>query len=126
MSKPDKSFVISTTTIKDTQFSYAHLTLSTNGPDSIVLDDLQVKSYCNGALQQFLGLTGLAIPVDILKVTETDCWLRVPRQDLSNFAAAITAWRGKTEGTTQYLLRIKQCSDWLGTLVGPDESNLWE
>lgn len=125
MAKPDKSFVISAATIKNPQFSYAHLTLDTNGPDTVVLDDLQVKSYCNAALQQFFGLTGLAMSVDILKVTETDCWLRIPRPDLANFAAAITAWRGKTEGSTQYLLRIKQCSDWLGTLVGPDESEIW-
>lgn len=90
------------------------------------LDMLQVKSYCTSALRQFLGLTGVAIPLDILKVDGTHCWVRVPRQDLAPFTAAITAWNGTDEDGTQCLLRVKQASDWLGTMVGTDgQDRLW-
>ena len=110
-------------------FAYAQLELSmdTNDPNAIALDDLQVKAYCTAALRQFLGVTGTAIPIDILKVTPSEAWLRVPREDLPSFAAALTAWKGMSENGTSYLLRLKQCSDWLGTMVGSDgHEKLWE
>ncbi|KAF4585488.1 hypothetical protein GQ602_004793 [Ophiocordyceps camponoti-floridani] len=115
--------------IKSPPFSYAHLELATEDDDENEapgLDDLQVKSYCTAALRQFLGLTGVAISVDILKVDGRQCWVRVPRPDLGSFAAAITAWGGVTEGGSLRLLRIKRCSDWLGLLVGADgQERLW-
>ncbi|KAK4086894.1 hypothetical protein Purlil1_8844 [Purpureocillium lilacinum] len=123
----ETSHEILTCTIKSPQFSYAHLELSTNGPEPAQLDDLQVKSYCTAALRQFLGLTGEAISLDILKVDGADCWLRVPRQDLGSFAAAITAWKGASDGGVHSVLRIKQCSDWLGAMVGSDgQDALWD
>lgn len=122
-----KSHDILTCTIKTTPFSYAHLELITDRPEEAVeLDNLQVKSYCTIALRQFLGLTGAAIPLDILKTNGSECWLRVPRQDLGSFAAAITAWKGTSDGGVQYVLRMKQCSDWLGVMVGSDgQDRLW-
>jgi ribonuclease P/MRP protein subunit POP8 len=123
------SHEILTCTIKAPQFSYAHLELLTDSSAAIgavALDDLQVKAYCTAALRQFLGLTGAATPLDILKVQGIECWVRVPRGDLSNFAAAITAWKGTTEDGVHCLLRIKQCSDWLGAMVGSDgQERLW-
>ncbi|PHH81211.1 hypothetical protein CDD80_47 [Ophiocordyceps camponoti-rufipedis] len=124
---------ILTCTIKSPPFSYAHLELATENDDddddddeAQGLDDLQVKSYCTAALRQFLGLTGVAISVDILKVDGRQCWVRVPRPDLGSFAAAITAWGGVTEGGSLRLLRIKRCSDWLGVLVGAaGQERLW-
>lgn len=122
----ESSHELLTCTIKSPPFSYAHLELATDGPDAIELDNLQVKSYCTAALRQFLGITGAAISMDILKAEGSECWVRVPRQDLGSFAAAITAWRGTNEGGTQCLLRIKQCSDWLGMMVGTDgQDRLW-
>ncbi|CAM1508441.1 Fc.00g052890.m01.CDS01 [Cosmosporella sp. VM-42] len=121
-----KSHDILTCTIKAPPFSYAHLEVITDGPEIVELDNLQVKSYCTAALKQFLGITGAAIPLDILKVQSNQCWIRVPRQDLGSFAAAITAWKGITEGETQCILRIRQCSDFLGLMVGSDgQERLW-
>ncbi|UNI19107.1 Ribonuclease P [Purpureocillium takamizusanense] len=123
----ETSHEILSCTIKSPQFSYAQLEVVTNGSEPVQLDDLQVKSYCTAALRQFLGLTGEAISLDILKVDGAECWLRVPRQDLGSFAAAITAWKGAGEGSVHNALRIKQCSDWLGAMVGSDgQDRLWD
>ncbi|KMQ81611.1 hypothetical protein RF55_25771 [Lasius niger] len=117
---------ILTCTIKLPPFSYVQLELVTDGPDRIELDNLQAKSYCTAALRQFLGLSGTAMSMDILKAEGRECWVRIPRQDLGSFAAAVTAWKGTNDGATQCLLRIKQCSDWLGVMVGADgQDRLW-
>lgn len=122
-----KSHDLLTCTVKTPPFSYVHLELLTDPLDAAVeLDNLQVKSYCTAALRQFLGLTGTAIPLDVLKVEGSECWIRVPRDDLGSFAAALTAWKGTSDGGVDCLLRIKQCSDWLGTMVGSHgQDQLW-
>ncbi|EHK27430.1 uncharacterized protein TRIVIDRAFT_34768 [Trichoderma virens Gv29-8] len=122
-----KSHELLTCIIRTPPFSYIHLELLTNPPDAAVeLDNLQVKSYCTAALRQFLGLTGTAIPLDVLKVSGSECWIRVPREDLGSFAAALTAWKGTNDGGIESLLRIKQCSDWLGAMVGSNgQEQLW-
>ncbi|KAH6892064.1 hypothetical protein B0T10DRAFT_559662 [Thelonectria olida] len=120
-----KSHDILTCTIKAPSFSYVHLELVTDSTPA-ELDNLQVKSYCTTALRQFLGLTGAAISLDILKVEGSHCWLRVPRPDLGSFAAAITAWKGTNDNGVQCVLLIRQCSDWLGVMVGTDgQDRLW-
>jgi ribonuclease P/MRP protein subunit POP8 len=123
----EKSHDILTCTIKAPPFSYAHLELVTeDSTQAINLDELQVKSYCTAALRQFMGLTGAGMPLDILKAQGNQCWVRVERPDLGSFAAAITAWRGTNEDGVHYLLRLVQCSDWLGTMVGSDgQDRLW-
>ncbi|KAK6833660.1 hypothetical protein PG987_008354 [Apiospora arundinis] len=94
--------------------------------ESIELDALQVRSYCTAALQQFLGIAGTAISIDILKVDGADCWLRIPRDNLGAFSAAITAWRGTNENGVHVTFQIKGCSDWLGSLVGRvGQDTLW-
>lgn len=115
-------------TIKAPQFAYAHLELHTDGSRAVTLDELFVRSYCTAALRQYLGHTGAAIPLDILKVEGTHCWLRMPRDDVKPFAAALTASRGSVgDDDTPCLLRIKQCSDWLGSMVGNEElAKLWQ
>ncbi|OAQ63489.1 hypothetical protein VFPPC_14670 [Pochonia chlamydosporia 170] len=102
-------------------FSYAHLELITDGPQEIHLDNLLVKSYCTAALKQFLGLTGQAVPIDILKAENRACWVRLPKEDLKSFSAAITAYNGVSEGDTRYILRMKRCSDWLGLLTDTED-----
>lgn len=109
---PQTSFNIS-----PSQFTYARLTLTVSGPDTIILDDLTSKSYCTDALKQYLGLTGEAIPVEILRTDDSECWVRLPRPDLEKFSAAITTFKGKTEGNTQWTLTLKAASDFLGTLT---------
>lgn len=126
-SRLQKSHELLTCTIKSPSFSYIHLELLTDPPgEGVELDNLQVKSYCTAALTQFLGITGSAISLDILKVEESACWIRVPRDDLGPFAAALTAWKGTSDGGVKRLLRIKQCSDWLGMMAGSDgQDQLW-
>lgn len=120
----DTSHELLTCTVKAPPFSYAHLVLSTDAATPVELDILQVRAYCTAALRQFLGLTGLAISVDILKVDGVECWVRVPRPHLGSFAAAITAWPGSSEGGAHCVLRVKQCADWLGMMVGADGQDL--
>lgn len=121
-----RSHDILTCTINAPAFSYAHLELVSDGDLPVELDNLQAKSYCVVALRQFLGLTGMAVSLDVLKVEGSHCWLRVPRPDLGSFAAAITAWRGPGDGGVPCVLQIRQCSDWLGAMVGSDgQDELW-
>ncbi|TQV99065.1 hypothetical protein IF1G_01280 [Cordyceps javanica] len=124
-------------TIKAPEFAYAHLELHTDGssaPEAVALDELLVRSYCADALRQYLGQTGAGIPLDVLKVAGRQCWVRMPRDDVQSFAAALTAYRGSVAGgggsgdggSTLFLLRVKQCSDWLGTMVGSEAlEKLW-
>ncbi|KAI2470308.1 hypothetical protein F4781DRAFT_182723 [Annulohypoxylon bovei var. microspora] len=124
--KVKKAHELVTATIKAPRYSYAHLELFSNSPDVGELDALQVRSYCTSALKQFLGATGIGIPLDILKVDGKDCWLRVPRDDLGGFSAAITAWQGSYQDGIHSSFRIRGCSDWLGALVGRvGEDKLW-
>ncbi|KAI0884452.1 uncharacterized protein GGS22DRAFT_23349 [Annulohypoxylon maeteangense] len=116
--KAKKAHELVTATIKAPRHSYAHLELFSDSPDTGDLDILQVRSYCTSALKQFLGATGIGIPLDILKVEGKDCWLRVPRDDLGAFSAAITAWQGSYQDGIHSSFRIRGCSDWLGALVG--------
>ncbi|KAJ8125938.1 hypothetical protein O1611_g7699 [Lasiodiplodia mahajangana] len=122
-----KSYELAKFVIKAPSYSYAHLEISNAEPSKgEALDALQVKSYCVAALNQFLGATGVAIHLDILKVEGQSCWLRLPRDDLGAFAAAITAWQGTTQDGVHSVFRIRGCSDWLGALVGQqDEWKLW-
>ncbi|KAJ2984993.1 hypothetical protein NUW58_g5774 [Xylaria curta] len=125
--KGNKSHELVKSVIKAPPYSYAHLELfNPESSSAEELDALQVRSHCTAALKQFLGATGVAIPVDILKVEGSSCWLRVPRDDLGAFAAAITAWQGTRQNGVHSTLRIRGCSDWLGALVGQqDEQKLW-
>ncbi|KAI8950821.1 hypothetical protein F4801DRAFT_322452 [Xylaria longipes] len=125
--KVNKSYELAKSVIKAPPYSYAHLELfNAESSKTEELDAVQVKSYCTAALKQFLGATGMAIPLDILKVEGQSCWLRLPRDDLGAFAAAITAWQGTKQDGVLSTLRIRGCSDWLGALVGQqDEQKLW-
>lgn len=118
-----KSHDIYATTIKTPPYAYAHLEIITN-TTAMVLDNLQVRSYLSSALKQFLGTTGSGMPIDILKVDGNNCWVRVPRQDLGAFAAAMTAWTGSGASVTGVLIRA--AGDWLGALVGRcDQRKIW-
>lgn len=121
-----KSHELLNLTIKSPPFSYAHLEVRRDEPGHSPTDTLQFKSYLTAALTQFLGSTGAAISVDILKVDNDECWVRVPRPDLGAFAAAITAWPGVKDQGVHNMLRLRQASDWLGSMVGSDgQERLW-
>lgn len=112
-------------TISRPEFTYAKLKLTTTGPDTITLDDLMAKAYYTDALRQYLGLTGESIPIDILQNHNNTCWVRLPRLELDNFAAALTTFKGRTEGETRWTLTLEGASDFLGTMVkdGPPINN---
>ncbi|KAH8652427.1 hypothetical protein BX600DRAFT_516463 [Xylariales sp. PMI_506] len=128
ITKAHKSHELATLTIKAPQFSYVKLSLVRDSvcSEPVTIDAIQVRSYCTSALKQFLGVSGAAISLDILKIEAGDCWLRVPRDNIGAFSAAITAWQGTYENGERSALRVKGCSDWLGILVGRGgEERLW-
>lgn len=123
ISKPTKSNQIYQTTIKTPPYAYAHLELITANQES-VLDELTLRQYLTEALRQFLGLTGMGMFIDILKVSGRESWVRVPRQDLGALAAALTAWTGSGAFVSGF--RICAAGNWLGALVGRhDQRKLW-
>ena len=108
-----------TKTIKTPPFSYANLELiSESRTETTKLDDLTVRSYIMSALTQFLGLTGSAISVDILKVEGRECWIRVPREDINPVVAAVGGWVGESDEQGKVGWRVKSSGNFLSVLVG--------
>lgn len=113
-----------TITIKRPPFTYLHLTLLSSDPTSTTppIDILTARSYLTSALEQYLGITGSAIPVDFLKVDDMDVWIRVPREDSSKVSGALSQWTGKSG---EVAWRIRGKTEWLGTLSAGDGSVLF-
>jgi len=125
-SKTNKGHEISTLTIKHPPFSYACLELISDPPSKASLDDLTVRSYLTSAFTQFLGLTGSAISVDILKVEDKECWIRVPREDLSAVVAAVGGWVGGSDKNGRVGWRVRVSGNWLGSLVAArEQEKIW-
>jgi ribonuclease P/MRP protein subunit POP8 len=121
-----KGHEITTKTIKTPPFSYVHLQLISDSDSTKDLDSLTVRSHITAALTQFLGATGSAISVDILKVETTECWIRVPREDLSPVVAAVGSWIGGNETEGKVGWRIKGSGNWLSVLVGErGKESIW-
>ncbi|MCJ1306963.1 hypothetical protein MMC25_000607 [Agyrium rufum] len=133
-SHPPKSF---STTIRSLPFTYLHISLfsaaSDPPPSSVTgsstftrrpdpIDEITVRTYLTSALKQFLGLTGTAIPVDILKVDQQDAWVRVSRGDGKAVMEALSGW----VGTSDVAWRVKGRGDWLGGVVMGDGRALFE
>ena len=117
---------ITTRAIKTPAFSYVSLELMSDSAAAPALDDLSVRSYLTSGLSQFLGLTGSAISVDILKVEDKECWLRVPREDLNAVLAATGQWQSGYEGGNRMAWRLKASGNWLGSLLGASNAqNVW-
>ena len=120
-----KPVLLSTTTIRNPPWTYFHLALVTSssiGSNSMQpsLDDITVRLHLTPALNQFLGLTGTAIPIDILKVDGSDAWIRVPSPDASAITEALSGWIGN-----DVAWRIKGQSSWLGALTAGNEQDLF-
>jgi len=121
-----KGHEITTKTIKASRFSYARLELTSDSTPQIDLDELTVRTHITSALTQFLGLTGSAISVDVLKVEGQVCWIRVPREDLSPVIAAVGGWTAGAEAEGKVGLKVSASGNWLSTLVGDlDAEKLW-
>jgi ribonuclease P/MRP protein subunit POP8 len=125
-SKESKSRELYSSTIGRPPFAYAQIEVVQSQVSSDALDALQVRSYCDAALRQFLGATGAAMPLDMLKLDGNEFWVRLPREDMGLFAAALAAWNGVSRSGTATVLRLKASSNWLGSLVGRSEQQaLW-
>ncbi|KAL8288843.1 hypothetical protein RB597_000769 [Gaeumannomyces tritici] len=128
---PQRSHEVFACTVRRPPYAYAQLRLdnpSSPAGAAIPLDLLLARSYCASALQQFLGVTGAAVSVDVLRVDGEagEFWVRVPQPDLGRFSAAVTAWPGASHFGSTTVLRILACGDWLGSLLGRSEQqSLW-
>ena len=117
---------IATQTIRTPVFSYIWLELIAAPPNRVPLDALTIRTYLTAAFQQFLGLTGSAISVDLLKVEDSECWIRIPREDLSAATAALGGWLGRGDNANEVGWRIRGSGNFLGSLVGrSSRENLW-
>jgi ribonuclease P/MRP protein subunit POP8 len=120
------NYVITSKTITTPPFSFICLELVTDSATGTKLDELTVRTYITSALTQFLGLTGSSISVDILKVQGNECWIRVPREDLSPVIAATGGWVGGNGDGSKVGWKVKAKGNWLSVLVADREAeNLW-
>ena len=110
-----------TTTIRSLPYSYLRLSLITISLRSDPLDAITARKYLTSALQQFLGVTGTAIPIDILKVEDRDVWIRVPREDGNVVTEAMSGWSNEIISW-----RVIGKSEWLGGLVAGNGRALFD
>lgn len=103
------------------------------------LDALTARTYLNSAFSQFLGLSGTAISVDILKIESTPpenigasvkqlLWIRVPRQDARAVVTALSSWvGGDRSGQDTGSVAWKVCAkgNFLGALVAGSGGDLF-
>ncbi|EAW12574.1 uncharacterized protein ACLA_009970 [Aspergillus clavatus NRRL 1] len=92
-------------TSRNPAWTYLKLQLITHPSSTTTpLDPLTAKTHLTAALSQFLGLTGTAIPLDILKTAPATShaqtvWVRVPRPDAPAVVAALSSWIGGAQGS---------------------------
>ena len=108
-------------------YTYLNLSLVTlpSKRDYAPLDAITVRTYLTSALSSFLGLTGTAIPVDILKVEARQVWIRVPTEDASVVVASIGQWADPNQVVSW---KIEGRGTWLGGAVAQtstDKKKLW-
>ena len=121
------STIFSTTTIRHLPFAYFHLTLISPGTiakpatTTAPIDLLTVRTHLTSALTQFLGITGAATSVDILRVEGRDAWIRVSFEDRAAVTEAISGWVG-----SDVAWKIKESGSWLGGMVGSNGHDLFD
>ncbi|KAF2736822.1 hypothetical protein EJ04DRAFT_521644 [Polyplosphaeria fusca] len=62
------------------------------------LDPLTISTLLSQPLSSYLGLTGTAIPIDILHAEGARVWIRVPRGDARGLRAGLSGWNGWCDG----------------------------
>lgn len=118
-------------TLRKPRWTYLHLSLNRSPPvstDDVPLDAITARKHLTSALEQFLGITGTAIPIDFLKLDGYDFWVRVPREDASAMIAALGGWVGSETdagGDATVNWRVKGWDNWLARLVGGDGMDLF-
>lgn len=125
-SRPNAAVVHHTATLRKPQWTYFHLAAVSSSTDLPDLDILTFRQNLTTALNQFLGLTGAAIDVDILKFEIAEAWIRVPREDASAVHEAVSGWAGAKSAKGQYKWIVKGRDDWLVRLVSGDGMGLYK
>ncbi|KAK5090084.1 hypothetical protein LTR64_006012 [Lithohypha guttulata] len=111
-----------TSTIRNSPYAYLQLFVTRTDLRNPDYDDITLRAYLNSALSQYLGLVGTAISIDILKIQDSDAWVRVPSDDESAVIAALSQWTG-AQGVS---VRIRNRSHWLGHLTNNvADEKLW-
>lgn len=103
-----KPHILYQATFRKPIYSYFHLVLITPGLTSTTpntspqhtsdIDPLLASQLLSKPLQAYLGITGAAIPIDILKTSGRGVWIRVARQDARGLRAALSGWIGACAG----------------------------
>ena len=119
--------MVQSMTIRNIPWSYLHLDLISTAtllstPTAQPIDLLTARKHLTSALQQFLGMTGTAIPIDFLKIQGRGVWIRVPKDDGAIFVSALAGWVG-LDGIAW---RIRGKSEWLGAIAAGDGRELFE
>ena len=125
-SRPNAAVVHHTTTLRKPQWTYFHLAVMSSSADLPDLDILAFRQNLTTALNQFLGLTGAAIDVDILKFDGEEAWIRVPREDASAVHEAVSGWAGAKSAKGQHKWIVKGRDDWLVRLVSGNGMGLYK
>ncbi|KAJ5702412.1 hypothetical protein N7488_009960 [Penicillium malachiteum] len=134
----EKSTTINFTS-RNPPWTYLKLQLISHSdtPSTQTLDALSARTYLSAALSQFLGLTGTAIPIDILKVEPApsgtitspqnlssatmknynSVWVRIPRDDAAAVVAALSSWVGSGGNGANIAWRVCAKGNFLGALV---------
>jgi ribonuclease P/MRP protein subunit POP8 len=115
-----------TATLRKPQWTYFHLAALSFSSALPTLDILTFRQNLTSALTQFLGLTGAAIDVDILKFEGTEAWIRVHRDDATAVHEAISGWAGAKTISGQYKWTVKGRDEWLTRLVNDDGMDLYK
>ncbi len=129
--KATSSSTLTQYTLRSPPWTYLHLSVQTtpskpiNPSSPAALDAITARTFLTAALQQFLGLTGTAIPIDLLKIEGHDVWIRVPREDGSAVVAALGGWTGRGESGANVGWRVRGWDDWLFKLVGGTGEDLF-
>ena len=112
-------------TLRHPPYTYLHIAVKQiSSSTTTQLDEVTAHSYLLSALSQFLGLTGTATQLNLLKVEGKDIWLRVAREDAGAVVAAMSQWRSVTQGVS---LQVKARGTWLGAVMGKGsmDQKLW-
>jgi ribonuclease P/MRP protein subunit POP8 len=109
-----------TFTLRSAPYTYLHLSVIdvVQAVSRAPLDAVTARTYLTSALSQYLGLTGAAVPIDILKVTNPHIWIRVPKEDASAVVVAVGQWANAQLGVS---LKVEARGEWLGGLVAGGE-----
>jgi ribonuclease P/MRP protein subunit POP8 len=125
--RPNASQTHHTATLRSPSWTYFHISLFTlqplPPPSQTPLDALTARRHITSAFQRTFGLTGEAMPVDILKLDGDEVWIRVPIEDAVAVHESLSSWVGTEMGGQRWV--VKGRDEWLVRLVAGDGADLF-